>query len=404
MSKKMKGGRRVKKKPFKIWPVMLTIVLVILTLGTISTAVKTSRWLHQDEHIIVEAGTPRSECSYSYQESDLGRISKFSISLFYKVSENVNLKIPGTYQVIYDSRFPLMKTYVHRVEVVDTTPPDLFLTDMPEGILSSIDDFVEPGYYACDNCDGEDVTITVDVIRSRPCWYIFLYTATDKSGNKMQQTREVNVVRGQVALTFDDGPSLNITPEILNVLARNDVRATFFILGFGPEKEALVIREFSEGHTIGYHGMSHNYPDIYSSLSVLMENFYKLEEKVNNLTGYTSKLIRFPGGASNTVSRNYCKGIMTAATEEVANYGYTYFDWNVDSGDAGSAKSAEDIYQNVVNGIRPGRFNVVLMHDASTKANTLEALQRIIDFCVENDYELVPLDSTSPHVQHGTAN
>lgn len=400
---KRKKGRRVKEKPFKLWPVLLVIALIVLTFGAVSTATEASRFLKNDQ-ITIEACTSRDDCEYDYRDSNLGFIAKLSIKLFYKLSDDVRFRTPGTYQVIYDSRLPLMKDHIHTIYVVDTTPPELSLNPMLDCTLERLDDFVDPGYYAVDICDGTDVAVSVDIVHSAPCWYTIIYTASDSAGNKAQQQRQINVVRGRVALTFDDGPSLNITPGILDVLAENDVKATFFVLGFGPEKEELILREFSEGHTIGYHGMSHDYKTVYSSLEGLIANFSTLEEKVFNLTGYTSRLIRFPGGSSNTVSISCCPGIMTAAVQEVAKYDYTYFDWNVDSGDAGSARNSEDIYQNVVNGIRAGRFNVVLMHDAAGKANTLEALQRIIDFCFENDYQLVSLDSTSPQVVHRIAN
>ncbi len=400
---KRKKGRRVKEKTFKLWPMLVTIILVILAFGAVSTAVEASQFLKNDQ-ITIEACRSRDECEYDYRDSDLGLIAKLSITIFYKVSDNVRFRTPGTYQVNYDSRFPLMKDHIHTIYVVDTTPPELSLNPMADCTFERIEYFVDPGYYAVDICDGTDVAVSVDVVHTAPCWYTIIYTASDAAGNKSQQQRQINVVRGRVALTFDDGPSLNITPQILDVLAENDVKATFFVLGFGPEKEELILREFSEGHTIGYHGTSHDYKVVYSSLEGLIENFSTLEDKVYNLTGYTSKLIRFPGGSSNTVSISCCPGIMTAAVSEVAKEGYTYFDWNVDSGDAGSAKNSDDIYQNVVSGIRAGRFNVVLMHDAAGKANTLEALQRIIDFCLENDYQLVSLDSTSPQITHKVAN
>lgn len=400
---KRKKGRRLKKTELRLWPIVLGIVLVILTFGIISTAIESSRFLN-NKQITIEACRSRDDCAYDYHDSDLGIIAKLSISLFYRVTDEVDFTSPGIYQVSYDSRLPLMKDHIHTVKVEDTTPPELFLEPMADCTLDSIDDFVEPGYYAEDICDGKNVAVDVQILHSEPYWYTILYTAVDKAGNKTEKQREVNVVRGRVALTFDDGPSLNITPQILDVLARNGVKATFFVLGFGPEKEELILREFSEGHTVGYHGMSHDYKTVYSSLEGLIKNFSSLEDKVYNLTGYTSKLIRFPGGSSNTVSKNYCTGIMTAAVKEVENQGYIYFDWNVDSNDAGSARTADDVYNNVINGIRPGHFNVVLMHDAAGKSNTLEALQQIIDYCYDNDYELVSLNSNSPQITHKIAN
>lgn len=401
---KQKGGRRLKKPEHNPWLICLAVVAAILAIAIIATAIKRSKFFRNNDHFTIEACISCDNREYDYNTADIGPLTKLSIKIFYSISNDIRIRTPGTYYVTYDSRLPFMKDHVVTVEVVDTTPPELYLAPTLPTVFKSIDEFVEPGYYVEDICDGTDVAVNIETFKSSPCWYTITYTACDKAGNTTQQQREINVVTGSVALTFDDGPSTNITPQILDILAQNNVAATFFILDFEGRKEDIVLREFNEGHTIGYHGMSHEYSKVYSSLEALMVNFYSLEEKVYNLTGYTSKLIRFPGGSSNTVSFNYCKGIMTAAAKETKERGFTYFDWNVDSGDAGSARTSDEIYQNVVSGIRPGRLNVVLMHDAASKAETLYALQRIIDFCFENNYELVRLDSQSKQVTHKIAN
>lgn len=402
MSRK-RYGRRIKKKSIHPVLALLAIGGILLIIALASTSIKTSKFLNRGP-VTMEACSSREECNYGYENADLGPFGNLSINLFYSISDNVRFKNPGSYQVVYDSWLPFMKDYVHTVKVVDTTPPTLELNPHLPCVYQSIEDFIEPGYYAEDICDGSNLEPSVEFIRIKPYWYKIQYTLTDQAGNTTIKYREINVVRGSVALTFDDGPSKNVTPQILDVLAQNGVSATFFIIDFDSQKENIVLREFSEGHTIGYHGTSHEYKKVYSSLEVLMDNFYTLEDKVLDLTGFTSRLVRFPGGSSNTVSFNYCNGIMTAGTQEVTKKGYTYFDWNVDSGDAGSAKTADQIYQNVVSALRPGRLNVVLMHDAAGKTETLNALQDIIDFCFENDYELVKLDSDSKQVTHKIAN
>ena len=60
--------------------------------------------------------------------------------------------------------------------------------------------------------------------------------------------------------------------------------------------------------------------------------------------------MRFPGGSSNIVSKDYCPGIMTRLTKAVEDQGFHYFDWNVDSDDAGKAKTADEVFRNVTNG------------------------------------------------------
>ena len=84
--------------------------------------------------------------------------------------------------------------------------------------------------------------------------------------------------------------------------------------------------------------------------------------------------------------------------------GYEYFDWNVDSGDAGKAKDADSIFNNVTTHIEEKRANVILMHDSAGHQATADALDRIIKYCQENRYVLLPIDENTPVVQHTIAN
>lgn len=217
---------------------------------------------------------------------------------------------------------------------------------------------------------------------------------------------EVPKVTGTIYLTFDDGPSLKITPQILDVLKENNIKATFFVVDYqaGSEREALIVRAFNEGHTIGLHGTSHTYSKIYSSLEALIENFETLQEKVYSSTGYYSNIIRFPGGSSNTVSKNYCQGIMTKAVEYFSSTDFVYFDWNVDSQDAGGTTTADGVFENVTSSIKPGRNNIVLMHDSGSKSHTLEALQSIIDWAISEGYEFKAITEETPQITHKIAN
>ena len=227
----------------------------------------------------------------------------------------------------------------------------------------------------------------------------------DASVNTDSETELVEEYVGTVYLTFDDGPSKDITPQILDILKEKNVQATFFVIGYSESKAEIIKRMVAEGHTIGFHGMSHDYAEIYQSVDATMENFYNIENLVKETTdGYTSKCIRFPGGSSNTVSKKYCEGVMSETAKRATEEGYVYFDWNVDSQDAGGAKTAEEIYDNVVKGIKPGRNNIVLMHDANNKENTVMALEKIIDYCIENNYCLKPIDLNTKPAQHKISN
>ena len=112
-------------------------------------------------------------------------------------------------------------------------------------------------------------------------------------------------------------------------------------------------------------------------------------------------LMRFPGGSSNTIS-SFNPGIMTRLTKAVEEKGFRYFDWNVDSNDAGGARTASKVYSNVVSGIGDKKAAVVLMHDI--KSYTIDAIEKIIVWGLDNGYTFLPLTADSPTCHHGVNN
>ncbi len=177
-------------------------------------------------------------------------------------------------------------------------------------------------------------------------------------------------------LTFDDGPS-DRTLEILKILDQYDAKATFFVVGSSKLEYLPKIAE--KGHTIGLHSNTHKYEQIYKSSDAYFNDLNALSDKVFNATGVRSKVIRFPGGGSNGVSKSICKGIMTRLTNQVRIKGYAYFDWNVDSGDAkNKGVTAESIKNNVINQAKNKNSICVLMHDISSKTATVKALPEIL--------------------------
>ena len=192
-------------------------------------------------------------------------------------------------------------------------------------------------------------------------------------------------------LTFDDGPSNN-TLKILDILARYNVKATFFVTNYAQSKIEYVPQIHAAGHTIGLHTQSHNYAQIYSSVDAYFADLNAISAKVKELTGVDSKVIRFPGGGSNGVSRQYCKGIMSILTRKVTEMGYTYFDWNVSSEDASApVVSASKIISSVLNGAKNKNSICVLMHDAAGKTTTVDALPSIIEGLAAQGYTFQPL-------------
>ena len=275
----------------------------------------------------------------------------------------------------------------------DNEAPKIEVIGGEEMYIKLGDQFDDPGVKAIDNCDGE-----IKDVKREGSWnaneigdYTLTYSVTDKAGNTSKATRKVIVSNGVIYLTFDDGPNSGTTNVILDILKEEGVKATFFVTNSGPDE--LIKREFDEGHTVALHTASHNYAIVYASVESYFNDLNQVSERVKRITGQESKIIRFPGGASNTVSRRYSNGIMTRLTQEVLNRGYKYYDWNISSGDAGSTTQASGVYSNVVNSLRHDRVNMVLMHDI--KSYTRDAIRDIIRYGKNNGYrfEKITMDT-----------
>ena len=112
----------------------------------------------------------------------------------------------------------------------------------------------------------------------------------------------------KVYLTFDDGPSAN-TDQILDILDEYGVKATFFVVGkegYNDQYRRIV----EEGHTLGMHSYSHVYRDIYESVEAYGQDLEKLHTYLYELTGVDSRIVRLPGGSSNTVSKDKIQDII----------------------------------------------------------------------------------------------
>ena len=257
------------------------------------------------------------------------------------------------------------------------------------------------------NNKAEQIRIEADKVAEEEIMKIAIETQKkeeERQREKEREKQEEESATGIIYLTFDDGPTSDSTPQILEILKRRNIKATFFVLHYDEQHEQFIKREQQEGHTIALHGYTHNYSELYQSAETCIENFEKIGNQVYQTTGERSKIIRFPGGSSNTISKKYCKGVMTELVNRVIELGYRYFDWNVDSDDAGHAKTSQDIYNNVTSGIKPERKNVVLMHDFARNYKTIDALDSIISWGLEQGYVFRKITDETPMVTHGVNN
>lgn len=188
--------------------------------------------------------------------------------------------------------------------------------------------------------------------------------------------RQDKAVIHKVYLTFDDGPSPH-TEEILNILDRYGVKATFFVVGTESIANPEALRQIvKQGHSLGVHSYSHKYAEIYASVEDFIKDLTRLRSYLENVTGVVSNIYRFPGGSSNTVSHIDMKEFVDC----LESLGMRYFDWNVDSGDSGPVPlSADDLVKNSLNGIQSRETSMILLHDLVTKSTTVQALPMIIE-------------------------
>lgn len=209
---------------------------------------------------------------------------------------------------------------------------------------------------------------------------------------------EEHIDNRKVYLTFDDGPSEN-TEKILEILAEYDVKATFFVTGqqaiSHPEWYQAIV---DAGHTLGMHSYSHRYGEIYRSEDEFGSDLLKLQSYIENTTGITPVFYRFPGGSSNTVSELP----MSVFCDYLTDNSITYFDWNVSSKDAVSPmRSTEEIVQNCTGNLENFENAVILLHDASNKTSTVEALPDVIEkiMAMENT-QILPITEETVVVHH----
>ena len=273
--------------------------------------------------------------------------------------------------------------------------------------------YEEKGVKSEDGCGNKigDVKTEGSVDTSKVGDYTITYIVT-KNGKEEKITRTVHVVEnvpiqnnddgtGKVVyLTFDDGPG-GYTQSLLDILDKYpSVKVTFFVTNQFPKYNYLIGEEAKRGHTVAVHTLTHKW-NVYSSVEAYRADFDAMNDIIEQQTGKRSQLFRFPGGSSNTISRNYSKGVVRAIAQSMQADGYVYFDWNVDSEDAAGA-GTDKAYNNVVRGISRRNSSVVLMHDIHK--TSIPAAERIIQYGLEHGYEFRGLTASSPTAHHGINN
>lgn len=209
--------------------------------------------------------------------------------------------------------------------------------------------------------------------------------------------RDADAWPKRVYLTFDDGPSSN-TAEILDILKKYGVKATFFTVGKQTEESKELYRRIvDEGHTLGMHSYSHVYNEIYASRSSFEKDLDKISNVIEEATGEASYFYRFPGGSNN----NIIGSRFNEFTSVLNDRGIYYFDWNVSTGDATNPSlPAEEIVENAVGGIEKYEEAIILMHDLGNKDTTVEALPIIIERLQSEGIPIEPITESTKPIQY----
>lgn len=191
-----------------------------------------------------------------------------------------------------------------------------------------------------------------------------------------------------VYLTFDDGPSVH-TKDVLDILAKEQVKATFFVLGQHAKRDQEMVRTIAEaGHAIGNHSYNHEYKELYGSFREFWRQIRETGKVLEDILGYEPRLVRAPGGTAMNFDKQYFELMQQA--------GYLVYDWHVDSGDS---KRRGVPAKEIVSSVKQGALlkeTVVLMHDGSGHGETVKALPEIIRFYKDKGYTF---DVLSPEVE-----
>jgi len=196
----------------------------------------------------------------------------------------------------------------------------------------------------------------------------------------------------QVALTFDDGPDVCYTPQILDILKQNNVKATFFIVGLNAQAHPQMIRRIvNEGHAIGNHTWDH---PVLLKLSAdrVKEEVQKTEQLLYNITGLKTAMFRPPYGSTTP-----------QLIDEISSLGYKIIDWSVDTRDWDKTPVSQ-IMDHVSNEIYPG--GIILQHCSGSKSehlsNTVKTLPQIISLLKSQGYSFVMVQDLLdiPNSQH----
>jgi len=269
--------------------------------------------------------------------------------------------------------------------------------------------FEDPGYAAYDS-DGADRSADVRVEGSPVVWrvgdYPILYFFSEEDGELAAARRIVHVVpqplpeitdapRGTICLTFDDGPSAD-TAYLLDVLAKYNVKATFFIVANHSKNMDILPRIVAEGHTLGIHCYDHrSYEYLYKDMEHYCSDLLAAQKVVHDYTGRYAHVVRFPGGSR---TANMLTSTLAGKYPELygtlADMGIRAYDWTVQP--VSATKDTAGTVEAFTHPREPYEYAVVLLHDV--RRYSVMAAEEMIRWALDEGYTFAALDETFPEI------
>lgn len=218
--------------------------------------------------------------------------------------------------------------------------------------------------------------------------------AVELSKNSLMTSRLINKITTltqndeKIAyLTFDDGPSKNVTPKILNILKEENVKATFFVLGKKVEEfPEITKRIYNEGHYIANHGYDHDNSKLYKNSDSFIEEINKTDKAIANALGisdYYSHVFRFPNGFMSPTNKSQKK----EASKLLSEMNYAYIDWNCLNNDSVKKTSTQQLLINLKKSAKNKNTLVILMHDTNDVNDSSKVLRESIQYLKNEGYK-----------------
>ena len=185
---------------------------------------------------------------------------------------------------------------------------------------------------------------------------------------------QARVDQPYIAMTFDDGPSAENTPRLLEMLKQRNIKATFFLIGQNVASNSdLVRRILAEGHEIGNHSWTHPQLSKLSDDRVTAE-ITQTQDAIKDASGFTPTLLRPPYGAITPRQREWIE----------SRFGLNIILWSVDPFDW-KRPGASVITQRILSQTRPGA--IILSHDIHKQ--TVDAMPATLDALIAKGYKFV---------------